>query len=106
MASSKKPSCAKELARSLDQFLDRHCTSASRLLVGLSGGLDSVVLLDLLADAAPRRGIVLSAAHVHHGLSANADRWAEFCEELCRGYGIPCHVLRVSVARDSGVGLE
>jgi tRNA(Ile)-lysidine synthase len=97
---------SKQLARNLDQFLDRHCTSASRLLVGLSGGLDSVVLLDLLADAAPRRGIVLCAAHVHHGLSANADQWAEFCEELCRGYAIPCHVLRVSVARDSGLGLE
>lgn len=107
MASTKKPTCAEEFAHTLGQFLDRHLATAdSRLVVGLSGGLDSVVLLDLLADAAPRRGIVLSAAHVHHGLSPHADAWAEFCEQLCRGYGIPCSVLRVAVPRDSGQGVE
>lgn len=105
MASSKRPTCA-DLASSLEQFLDRLPAIPGRLAVGLSGGLDSVVLLDLLANAAPGRGIVLSAVHVHHGLSPQADAWAEFCRQLCRGYGIPCRVRQVSVPRDSGLGTE
>ena len=51
------------------------------LAAGLSGGVDSVVLLHLLRDLAPRHGYTLSAVHVHHGLSANADAWARFCRE-------------------------
>lgn len=104
MANSKRPTCAE--VQKLDQFLDRHAFGYKRLAVGLSGGLDSVVLLHMLADAAPSRGIDLSAVHVHHGLSSNAGKWAEFCVELCRGYGITCRVLKVEVARDSGQGIE
>ncbi len=71
--------------------------------VGLSGGLDSVVLLDLLA----KRGThPLAALHVHHGLSPNADAWAQFCARLCAARGVPLAIERVVVARDSGEGLE
>lgn len=71
--------------------------------VGFSGGLDSAVLLDLLA----KRGTQpVSALHVHHGLSPNADRWAQFCARFCADRGVPFAVERVNVARDSGDGLE
>ena len=71
--------------------------------VGFSGGLDSAVLLDLLA----KRGTPLVAAlHVHHGLSPNADHWAEFCARVCSARGVPLAVERVNVPRDSGEGLE
>jgi len=71
--------------------------------VGFSGGLDSAVLLDLLA----RRGSQpLAALHVHHGLSPNADLWTAFCERFCAERGVPLAVERVEVARDSGEGLE
>src|SRR6185503_16863332 len=71
--------------------------------VGLSGGMDSVVLLDALAREAARP---LSAVHVHHGLSPNADRWARFCEGFCASRGVALSIERVKVARDSGCGLE
>jgi len=51
--------------------------------VALSGGRDSIVLLDALAMLAPELDIGLSAIHVHHGLSPNADAWAAFCAEAC-----------------------
>ena len=71
--------------------------------VGFSGGMDSAVLLDALAREGGRP---LSALHVHHGLSPNADRWVAFCERFCEKRGIALAVQRVKVARDSGAGLE
>src|SRR5207237_1853253 len=71
-----------------------------RVAVALSGGVDSVVLLHLLKD---RRGV--SAIHVHHGLSPNADAWAAFCKKLCKAWGVPVSVHRVKVKK-SGKGLE
>lgn len=73
--------------------------SAKTIAVGLSGGVDSVVLLHQLKD----RGV--SAIHVHHGLSPNADAWADFCRSLCKRWKIPLNVVRVSVRR-AGQGLE
>jgi tRNA(Ile)-lysidine synthase len=77
----------------------------TRVAVGLSGGVDSVVLLHLLRAAAPRLGCTLSAVHVHHGLSPQADAWARFCRKLCRDWGVPLTVRRVKV-RKAGRGLE
>ena len=72
-----------------------------RVFVALSGGVDSVVLLHALhAERADLR-----AAHVHHGLSPNADRWAAFCRRLCKRLAVPLTVRRVRVAR-KGEGLE
>lgn len=72
--------------------------------VGLSGGCDSVVLLHALSRlvlAGPLRAI-----HIHHGLSANADDWADFCADYCRRLGVPLTVRRVAVDAASGQGLE
>src|SRR5512141_820467 len=55
----------------------------TRVAVALSGGRDSMVLLDALAALATESGPALSAIHVHHGLSPNADAWAAFCEREC-----------------------
>ncbi|MEX0638390.1 MAG: tRNA lysidine(34) synthetase TilS [Burkholderiales bacterium] len=76
-----------------------------RVAVGLSGGVDSVVLLELLRAAAPRFGFRLAAVHVHHGLSPHADDWARFCRDLCRQWGVPLAVRRVKVEK-RGRGLE
>lgn len=96
MASSRKPPSA-DLGG-----LDLH---GRRVAVGLSGGVDSVVLLDLLRAAAPRHGFRLEAVHVHHGLSPYADDWARFCRALCREWQIPLAVRRVKVEK-RGRGLE
>ncbi|MDR3087931.1 MAG: tRNA lysidine(34) synthetase TilS, partial [Azoarcus sp.] len=82
--------------------------STLRLCCALSGGVDSVVLLDAL-DTLRRRpgsGFTLEAAHVHHGLHPAADAWQEFCGELCRARDIPLHVFRVDVEREYPDGLE
>lgn len=61
------------------------------VLVGLSGGVDSVVLTHLLV-AAQREGRIgrVMAAHLHHGIrGADADADASFCAELCRKWDVP-----------------
>lgn len=65
--------------------------------VGLSGGLDSVVLLHLLHRMREFRHFDLRALHVHHGLSTNADSWAKFCQDYCRGLNVVLRVCRVNV---------
>ncbi len=79
---------------------------AARLAVALSGGLDSVVLLHLLHGLRTEQGFLLSAVHVHHGLSPHADSWAEFCATLCQAWDVPLRIERVQVERDGRHGLE
>lgn len=56
--------------------------------VAFSGGLDSTVLLYLLAQLARSEALpALSALHVHHGLQAAADGWPAHCQAVCRSLG-------------------
>lgn len=77
-----------------------------RVAVALSGGRDSVALLDALATLAPELGIALSAVHVHHGLSPNADAWAAFCGDECARQRIAFAVRRVHVDAACGESPE
>lgn len=78
----------------------------SSILIGLSGGVDSVVLLHVLHKLAARFSWQLSALHVHHGISPNADAWADFCAGLCARHYISLHVERVDIAPLRAHGVE
>jgi tRNA(Ile)-lysidine synthase len=74
--------------------------SKPTLLLALSGGLDSIVLLHLLAEVRISLPFELHALHVHHGLSANADNWAEFCSAQCQQLHVPLQIVHVNVAQN------
>jgi len=78
----------------------------SSILVGLSGGVDSVVLLHLLCKLSLRASWQLSALHVHHGISPNADQWSDFCAELCTSLQIPLSIEHVDIAPLRSHGIE
>lgn len=77
-----------------------------RLAVALSGGADSVALLRTLADRNHEQGrelgLVLHAAHLHHGLRAEeADADLAFCQSLAAELNIPIHHTRVDTAAEA-----
>jgi tRNA(Ile)-lysidine synthase len=74
--------------------------------IALSGGMDSMVLLDAVGRLASTQPLRVSAVHVHHGLSPNADRWAEFCEAQCSLRAIDLTIQRVEVLRAGGESVE
>jgi tRNA(Ile)-lysidine synthase len=88
-------------------FLPR-LAPGERVCVGLSGGMDSMALLHALRRLV-RMGELhasISAVHVHHGSSARADAWADFCRDSCARLEVPLRIARVDVPRNTGEGLE
>ena len=78
----------------------------SPILLGFSGGLDSSVLLQLLATDPGIRSRGLRALHVHHGLHADADAWAAHCRRVCAALDVPLEVVRVQVNLSARLGVE
>lgn len=75
-------------------------------MVGFSGGLDSTALLHAAHSLAGDLEFELSALHVNHGLSSNADAWGDSCARFCRERDLPLTVLRVEVPLGGGEGVE
>ena len=80
------------------------------IVLGISGGADSVCLLKILARWTEAWGISLRAVHVHHQLRGEeADADERFVRELCENEGIPCRVFHEDVqgmAQREKIGLE
>lgn len=80
-----------------------------KILVAFSGGVDSTALLLSLYYLAPRLNLTLAAAHLNHGLRAEAAEEAAWAAEVCAGLGLACHIGHEDVrkaSQASGVGLE
>jgi tRNA(Ile)-lysidine synthase len=79
-----------------------------RVLVALSGGVDSMVLLHILLELLGQDNLV--AMHINHCLRGNeAERDCLFVEEACSRWGVPLVVERHSVpdmAKERGLGVE
>ena len=82
------------------QFIEQEkmLDPGDHVIVGLSGGADSVSLLLLLDSLKDEFDITLSAIHVHHGIRGEeAEADAEFCDRLCAKRHIPLRILRENV---------
>jgi len=99
MAGSRKSPKNSDLPVRVFPLLQRYLKRGDRIVVALSGGVDSVVLCDLLRRYCQRRRCALRALHINHQLSPNAARWTRFCRALCRAWKIPLKVVKVSVGR-------
>ena len=77
--------------------------SAPQILVAVSGGLDSMLLLTLMAERVnPER---ITAVHINHGISDNADNWQVQVTQYCQQLGVAIVAEKVTLM-NTGEGLE
>ncbi|MQQ99405.1 tRNA lysidine(34) synthetase TilS [Glaciimonas soli] len=79
---------------------------STSLAIAYSGGLDSSVLLHLVAQYATAHKLTLYAFHVHHGLSPNADKWSTHCAQECAERNIRFDERRVNIGNTGKTGVE
>lgn len=92
---------AESLATRLDGF---GVTPEQRLIVAYSGGLDSTVLLHLLASLPKTHDLV--AVHINHGLHPAADSWQSHCKAYCQSLGVEFVATSIVVDPANGLGTE
>lgn len=82
--------------RLIDEY--KMLEGCKNVVIGVSGGADSVSLLLLICSLKDRYGIRPVAVHVNHGIrGAAADQDERFVEELCKKLGVICNVYHVNV---------
>lgn len=100
----------------LQERFDRHCLNRrffsprDRVLIAVSGGVDSMVLLHLMQSLARQMDVTIAVGHVHHGLrGAPAQRDRDFVKRFCRSNKIrfhSCNVLTKKHAKAHGLSIE
>ena len=69
-----------------------------KIIIGVSGGADSVCLLFALKKIREERDFTFEVVHVNHGLRGeSADRDERFVRECCEKLDVPCHIYHVNV---------
>ncbi len=79
-------------------------TKATKILVAFSGGLDSRVLLELVAKQLSNFSI--QVLHVNHNLQKNANDWQHTCAAICQALNLSFQAILVEVDQSSGQSLE
>lgn len=70
-----------------------------RIVVGVSGGADSVCLFHVLMELMPIYSLALYVVHINHGIRMEeADKDEAFVKDLCNQYKVPFHSVKVNVA--------
>ncbi len=80
------------------------------VVIGVSGGADSIALLQVLYSIRNQLRLTIHAVHINHGLRGeDADNDQKFVEEFCQSRDIPCHSFVVNVAelaQNKGLSFE
>lgn len=91
------------------QIKEAGCVAGENLLVAVSGGVDSVVLLHLLSRQVEKTGLRLHVAHLDHRIREQSAADAEFVRRYCSQLGLDCVVASCNVpkiADEKGLSLE
>ena len=89
----------------LEQF-EAYRISDRAVVIALSGGVDSVVLLDVISRISIPLKLQVSAVHVNHHLHVESPTWAQFCLNLCATRQIALKVFDIQISPESRLGIE
>lgn len=81
------------------------CTDKA-IWLAYSGGVDSHVLLHLLAANEKLSSARLHAIHIDHGLHQHSAQWAEHCAQTAKALGVDFRCIKVDVSTNDTEGLE
>jgi tRNA(Ile)-lysidine synthase len=101
-----------QLLEKVSQDIERYCLLSwgETIVVGVSGGPDSLCLLHLLCRLRSRYQLGLHVAHLHHGMrGAEADADAEYVRALAADWGLPYTAQQIDIpalARDHRLAFE
>ncbi|MGF1754469.1 tRNA lysidine(34) synthetase TilS [Vibrio makurazakiensis] len=89
------------------QSIQSSSVSPKRLVLAYSGGVDSQVMLELMVNYREHNpSVECFAVHVHHGLSDNADFWAQHCSEQCKKVNVPLVIESVTLDLSQSESIE
>ncbi len=94
------------IREAVEIVLRQYVPEQNHLILALSGGVDSVVLLQILAQTSKQFAFNLSAIHIEHGISPNAKQWSDFCQNYCDALGVPLTIFRLNIKKQPQVSLE
>jgi tRNA(Ile)-lysidine synthase len=81
--------------------------SGEKIYIAFSGGLDSQVLLHVLSEQRKLKpNLNITAIHINHSISKNANTWADACEKACAQLEVPCLVKVVAAKLPDKSGLS
>jgi len=100
-----------DFINNISAYIDRHAliSQGDAVLVCVSGGADSVCLLDVLYRLREKYDMRLYVCHVNHMLRSDADSDAEFVRRLAERMNLPfeCRIVDVAgMAKSAGIGVE
>ena len=99
------------MVKNVAEYMQKHhmLENGDTVIVGVSGGADSVCLLSVLSKLQEDMELNIIVAHVNHMFRETAVRDEEFVQRLCKESDIPCEVKRAdvaSLAKEQGLSFE
>jgi len=100
-----------KVLKTIEQF--RLIESGDKIVIGVSGGPDSMCLLnilkDIMSDETNKLSFSICVAHVNHGIREEAEEETKYVQDYCEKNNIPIYIKRIDVpkmARENKIGLE
>lgn len=100
------------MLQKIESYIKRYhmINAKDHIIAGVSGGADSICLLDVLMRLRETLGHTVSVVHVEHGIrGVQSLSDAQFVKHFCKTHGIECHICHCSVpeyAKEHGIGAE
>lgn len=83
--------------------------NGDNIVIGVSGGPDSMALLNILIKLKQEINFNIAVAHINHGMRDEAEEETRYVEEFCKRNGIPCYIKKEKVeqlAKEQKIGTE